>query len=185
MSLDKIKKLHKELDYVITVKKLKDVDCIVLQFPKINIRESNISGKTFLYSFGDSFVQLFSDEDDIYGQCLQCPPYAKLAIIYTDIVLKLLNNNLHTDLVSVYDNTKQINGLSSLYRIVPFSSKAETEKAKHLLTLANDFLLGESGANLAQEQDISEGYELIINIVHNLGIYDTNAEDEPLEGDEE
>lgn len=169
MPISNIKKLHKELKYSIDVKKLKDLDCIVLQFPKINIRESDMSGKVFCYTWADEFVQVFSEEDEIMGAYQECPSYAKLAIIYTDIVLKLLTNNFHTDLVSVYDDKKQINGISSLYRIVPIKS-SDMVKAKQLLTISNDFIMGEPGATLAKEFDVLDGYDIIVKIIGNLGL---------------
>ena len=176
MPISNIKKLHKELKYSIDVKKLKDLDCIVLQFPKISIRSDEMSSKVFCYTWDDEFVQVFSEEDDIRGAFQECPSYAKLAVIYTDIVLKLLTNNFHTDLVAVYDDKKQINGISSLYRIVPIKSSDMT-KAKQLLTISNDFIMGESGAELAKEFDVSEGYDIIVKIVGNLGMKLDSSDD--------
>ncbi len=170
MSDNKIIKLHKELNFCIQIKKLKDLDAIILQFPTINIRDCPISDKMFVYSLGLDYIELFSEEDDIHGIYIQCPPYTKLAILYCDIILKLLKNNLHTDLVYVYNDKKLIGGLKSLHKIIDFNSE-DVDKAKKLLVLTIKTLFGESCINLATEQNISDGYLIILKIINNFGIY--------------
>lgn len=165
-----IVKIHKELDYLIQIKKLKDVDCILLQFPIVSIRECNISGQSFVYAIHPESIELFFELDtDIDGKIIKCPSYARLAILYVDMVLKIIGNGFHTDLVCVFDDKKLIGGLQSLYRIVP-TNPSEEKMEKDLLSCANDMLLGHSRAKFAEDNNIIEGYDIIINIVNNQGI---------------
>lgn len=155
--MDNLINLHNTYDYLVKICRVKDINGVCVIFPANFMSANKIDKKIILYT-------IIPDGVSIDNEVINCPVYACRLLIFTFILLRCAALNINTLLALTYDeNGDMVENQEKMDILdVPVLDE-DKNKEQILIGLFHKRIAGIDCIELAEENSVLDGYNLIIN----------------------